>query len=181
MNLNLNTMKYALTSRILHWVMALLIIFLLGLGIYMSDFLSKESPNHLEVYNLHKSLGVVVLILVFLRIINRLLTRTPALPFAISALEKKLAKFGHFALYFLMFTTPFSGYLMSSFAGYPVKLFAIELPNFFEANYKIAEFFSEVHELSAFTLLGLIVIHILAVIRHRFFDKPGNDVLNRMM
>jgi cytochrome b561 len=173
-------MKYALTSRILHWVMAFLIIFLLGLGIYMSDFLSNESPNRLEIYNLHKSLGVLVLILVFLRIINRLLTRTPALPFAISALEKKLAKFGHFALYFLMITTPLSGYLMSSFAGYPVKLFAIELPNFFEANFKIAGFFSEAHELSAFSLLGLIVIHILAVIRHRFFDKPGNDVLNRM-
>jgi cytochrome b561 len=174
-------MKYALTSRILHWVMAVLIIFLLGLGIFMSDFLSKESPNRLDVYNLHKSLGVVVLILVFLRILNRLLTRTPALPFAISALEKKLAKFGHLALYFLMFLTPFSGYLMSSFAGYPVKLFAIELPNFFEANFEIAHFFAETHSLCAFSLLGLIVIHILAVIRHRFFDKPGNDVLNRMI
>jgi len=174
-------MKYALTSRILHWVMAVLIIFLLGLGIFMTDFLSKESTNRLDVYNLHKSLGVLVLILVFLRIINRLLTRTPALPFAISALEKKLAKFGHLALYFLMFLTPFSGYLMSSFAGYPVKFFAIELPNFFEANFEIAHFFAETHELSAFSLLGLIVIHILAVIRHRFFDKPGNDVLNRMI
>ena len=181
MNLNLNTMKYALTSRILHWVMALLIIFLLGLGIYMNDFLDKDSANRLDVYNLHKSLGVVVLILVFIRIINRLLTRTPALPFAISALEKKLAKFGHFALYFLMITTPLSGYLMSSFAGYPVKLFSIELPNFFAPNFEIAGFFSEAHEVSAFTLLGLIVIHILAVIRHRFFDKPGNDVLNRMI
>lgn len=174
-------MKYALTSRILHWVMALLIIFLLGLGIYMSDFLSDESPNRLEVYNLHKSLGVLVLILVFLRIINRLLTCTPALPFAISALEKKLAKFGHFVLYFLMITTPLSGYLMSSFAGYPVKFFTIEMPNFFEANFELAGFFAETHEISAFSLLGLIVIHILAVIRHRFFDKPGNDVLNRMI
>ena len=86
-------MKYALTSRILHWVMAILIIFLLGLGIFMSDFLSEESPNRMEVYNLHKSLGVLVLILLFLRVINRLLTHTPPLPFAISALEKKLAKF----------------------------------------------------------------------------------------
>ena len=128
-------MKYALTSRILHWVMAILIIFLLGLGIFMSDFLSEESPNRMEVYNLHKSLGVLVLILLFLRVINRLLTHTPPLPFAISALEKKLAKFGHLALYFLMFTTPFSGYLMSSFAGYPVKFFSFELPNFFQANF----------------------------------------------
>jgi hypothetical protein len=67
------------------------------------------------------------------------------------------------------------------FAGYPVKLFAIELPSLFEANYQIAEFFREAHELSAFSLLGFLVIHILAVIRHRFFDKPGNDVLNRMI
>jgi len=181
MNLNPKIMKYALTSRILHWVMAILIIFSLGLGIYMTDFIDNESSNRLEVYNLHKSLGMVVLILVFLRIINRLLTRTPPPPFAISALEKKLAKFGHFALYFLMVTTPLSGYLMSSFAGYPVKLFAIEIPSIFEANFQIAGFFTEAHELSAFSLLGFLVIHILAVIRHRFFDKPGNDVLNRMI
>jgi len=181
MNLNLKTTKYALTSRILHWVMSILIIFLLGLGIYMTDFIDNESSNRLEVYNLHKSLGMVVLILIFLRIINRLLTRTPPPPFAISALEKKLAKFGHFTLYFLMVTTPLSGYLMSSFAGYPVKLFAIEIPSIFEANFKFAGFFTEAHELSAFSLLGFLVIHILAVIRHRFFDKPGNDVLNRMI
>ena len=174
-------MKYALTSRILHWVMAILIIFLLGLGIFMSDFLSEESPNRMEVYNLHKSLGVLVLILLFLRVINRLLTHTPPLPFAISALEKKLAKFGHLALYFLMFTTPFSGYLMSSFAGYPVKFFSFELPNFFQANFQFAGFFAEAHEVSAYSLLTVIIIHILAVIRHRFFDKLGNDVLNRMI
>ena len=174
-------MKYALTSRILHWVMAILIIFLLGLGIFMSDFLSEESPNRMEVYNLHKSLGVLVLILLFLRVINRLLTQTPPLPFAISALEKKLAKFGHLALYFLMFTTPFSGYLMSSFAGYPVKFFSFELPNFFQANFQFAGFFAEAHEVSAYSLLTVIIIHILAVIRHRFFDKLGNDVLNRMI
>jgi cytochrome b561 len=181
MNLNPKNMKYALTSRILHWVMSILIIFLLGLGIYMTDFIDNESSNRLEVYNLHKSLGMVVLILIFLRIINRLLTRTPPPPFAISALEKKLAKFGHLTLYFLMVTTPLSGYLMSSFAGYPVKLFTIEIPSIFEANFQIAGFFTEAHELSAFSLLGFLVIHILAVIRHRFFDKPGNDVLNRMI
>jgi cytochrome b561 len=175
------TKKYSLTSRILHWSMAAVIIFLLGLGIFMTDFLSKEAPNRMEIYNLHKSLGVLILILISLRIVNRLIYKAPPLLESLPKIEKNLAHLAHLALYFLMILVPLSGYFMSNFFGYPVNFFGIEMPFLVEKNFITGKVFAEIHEVSAFTLLGLVALHILAVIKHRFFDKPENDVLKRMI
>lgn len=174
-------MKHPLPSRILHWLMAAIILTLLGLGIYMSEFLSKDAANRMEIYNLHKSLGIIALALIFLRIINRLINKAPALPQSISKLEITLAHLCHFALYFLMILTPLSGYLMSNSAGYPAVFFGYELPFLIEKNLELRKFFAETHELSAYSLLALITIHVSAVIKHRFFDKPENDILKRMI
>ncbi|NBX52792.1 MAG: cytochrome b [Proteobacteria bacterium] len=174
-------MKYALSSRLLHWIMAIIIFSTLALGIYMKEFLGDDSTNRYQIYDLHKSMGMVVLILLIVRIANRFIKTPPALPSSISPLEQKLAKFGHLILYVLMLTTPISGYLMSSFAGYPVKLFSLELPNLVGTNFTLAKICAEIHEISAYALLGIVLIHILAVIKHRFFDRPENDVLKRII
>lgn len=147
----------------------------------MDEFLSDDAENRYQIYDLHKSLGMVVLLMLILRVFNRILNKPPLLPQSISPLEQKLAKLGHYILYILMLTTPLSGYLMSSFAGYPVKLFSIEIPNLVGANYEMAKICSEAHELSAYSLLAMVAIHILAVIKHRFFDKPENNVLKRII
>lgn len=173
--------KYPLSSRILHWLMALLILGMLGIGIYMTDFLPKDSPNHLKIYELHKSFGVMVLILVFIRIFNRLITKVPPLPETISKIEKILAHLGHFALYALMILIPLSGYLMSNSFGFPVHFFGIEMPFLVEKNFEHGKIFAEAHEILAYTLIAVIVLHIAAVVKHRYFDKPENDVLKRMI
>lgn len=173
--------KYALSSRIIHWLMAAIIIPTLGVGIYMKEFLAKDSPSHLEIYSLHKSFGVIALIFIFIRIFNRLLNKAPQLPQSMSKLEKALAHLGHFGLYILMILVPLSGYLMSNSFGFPVRLFSIALPNIVGTNFELGKIFSEIHELGAYSLLGLVSIHLLAVIKHRFFDRPENDVLKRMI
>ena len=174
-------MKYSLSSRILHWLVAVLILAILTIGIYMTKIMPKDSENHLEIYSLHKSLGVIALILVIIRIINRFATKAPPLPLSIPKHERLLSHLGHFGLYVLMFCVPLSGYLMSNSFGFPVHLFSLEMPLLVERNLKLGRFFAEAHELSAYALLGLVVIHVLAVIKHRFFDKPENDVLKRML
>ena len=174
-------MKYALSSRILHWIMAILIFLTLAIGIYMKDFLAHDAENRYQIYDLHKSFGVLIFVILIIRITNRFIKKPPELPSTISPLQRNLAKIGHLLLYILMFTTPISGYLMSSFAGYPVKLFNIELPNLVSTNFKLAKIFSEMHEINAYALLALISIHIAAVLKHRFFDKPENDVLKRII
>jgi len=161
--------------------MAIIIFSTLALGIYMNEFLSNDSTNRYQIYDLHKSMGILVLILLIIRIANRFIKTPPALPSSIRPIEQKLARLGHLILYFLMLITPFSGYLMSSFAGYPVKLFSLELPNLVGTNFTLAKICAEIHEISAYALLGIIIIHVLAVIKHRFFDKPENDVLKRII
>ncbi len=174
-------MKYPISSRILHWLMAAIILFLLGLGIYMSEFLSKEAPNRLDIYNLHKSLGALVLGLVFIRIINRFIFKAPALPNSLPKFEKIAAHLAHLALYLLMIAVPLSGYLMSNLFGYPVHFFSVNLPNIVEANPDLGMKIHESHGIFAYILLGFIALHVAGVIKHKFFDKPENDVLKRMI
>ncbi len=174
-------MKYALSSRIIHWFMAVIILFLLGLGIYMTEFLPKDSPNHLQVYELHKSFGVVALIFIFIRIVNRFIKKAPALPDTMPKIEQILSHLGHLGLYVLMLVVPLSGFLMSNSFGFPVKFFGTELPVLIGTNFDQGKLFAEAHELGAYALLGLVVVHVAAVIKHRFFDKPENDVLKRMI
>ena len=161
--------------------MAILIIFLLALGIYMTEFLPSDSPNRLEIYNLHKSLGIIALIFIVIRIANRLFHKAPALPATMPKIEIILSNLGHFGLYVLMILTPLSGYLMSNAFGFPVNLFSIELPFLIARNFELGKIFSLAHELCAYGLLGLVALHILAVIKHRFFDRPEHDVLQRMI
>jgi cytochrome b561 len=173
-------LKYALSSRIIHWIGSILVLTILGIGIYMTDFLSKDSPNHLKIYELHKSLGIIALILIVIRVINRFFKKVPALPATMPKIEVVLSGLVHFGLYVLLFCVPLSGYLMSNSYGFPVHLFGIKMPLLIGTNYELGKLFAEAHELCAYALLGLVIIHILAVIKHRYFDKPENDILKRM-
>lgn len=173
-------MKYTLSSRIIHWIMAVIIISLIAVGIYMTEFLNSDSENRSLIYGLHKSFGVVILMLFIARIINRFINKPPALPDNFSKNEKIGANIGHIVLYILMLLVPLSGYLMSNSYGYPVKLFGLELPFLVTTNYDLGKVFSALHFYFGYAILAVIVIHITAVIKHRYFEKD-KDVLNRML
>ncbi len=175
------TEKYHITSRIIHWLMAVLIIGLLAIGIYMTEFLPHDATNRFQIYDLHKSFGVIVLILIFVRIVNRFLKPAPALPEGLPQIEKFASHAIHILLYILMFAVPLSGYLMSNSYGFPVHLFSITMPNLIGANPVLGKVFAEAHEILAYSLLGAIGLHFLGALKHRFFDKPENDVLKRML
>jgi cytochrome b561 len=161
--------------------MAAIILFLLGLGIYMVYFLSKEDPGRMGIYALHKSFGVMVLAFISVRIINRFINKAPALPDSLPKFDRLAAHFVHVALYLLMILVPISGYLMSNSFGYPVHFFGIELPFLVEKNYEIGSIFSKTHQISAYSMIALLTLHILGALKHRFFDKPENDVLKRII
>ncbi|MFT6258475.1 MAG: cytochrome b561 [Rickettsiales bacterium] len=173
--------KYHISLRIIHWAMALIIISLLALGFYMEDFLDKSSPNRAFIYGLHKSFGALVLFLIALRIIFRIVKSAPPLPDSIGKKSRKLAHFVHISLYLLMIFMPLSGYLMSNAFGYPVHMFGIEMPMLIETNVKIGNFFAEVHEVLGFTFAAVLCLHISGAVKHRFFEKPENNVLKRMI
>jgi cytochrome b561 len=173
-------MKYSYSARVFHWLMALVIIIAFALAFYMTS-LNKENENRLFFYSLHKSFGVLALIMISARIINRFLYKSPQLPAEIAPYIVKLAKITHFMLYLLMFITPVSGYLMSNYYGYNVKIFGMVLPNLVETNFDLAKNFSELHEIFAFSLLGLIIFHLLAVIKHHFIGANKFPIIKRML
>ena len=174
------TEKYHLSSRIIHWLMALLILGMLALGIYMANFLPSDAPNKFQIYDLHKSFGVMVLILIFIRIFNRFMRPAPALPQGLPAIEKFASHAVHIALYALMLIVPFSGYLMSNSYGFPVHFFTIQMPNLISAKPELGMYFVKIHKYAAYALIAAIGLHIAGALKHRFFDKPENDVLKRM-
>jgi cytochrome b561 len=87
----------------------------------------------------------------------------------------------HMLLYGLMIFMPLSGYLMSNFFGYPVHLFGLPLPMLVEKNMALGKFFASTHEILGFAFVAILGLHIAGAIKHRFFDKPENDVLGRIM
>jgi cytochrome b561 len=176
----MNYQKYHLSARIIHWAMALIIISLLTVGFFMTYVLNSEDSYRMTIYGLHKSFGVLVMFLVIIRIFIRLSRPAPRLPSSIGVITKKLSLFVHFLLYVLMIFMPLSGYLMSNFFGYPVGFFGFNLPMLVERNIEWAQFFSGTHKFLGLCFATILLLHIAATLRHRFFDIPENNILKRM-
>jgi cytochrome b561 len=170
-------------AKTLHWLIALIVFVLFPLGWVMGDFTGLQKA---QAYNLHKSLGATVLILMALRLAWRALYAAPALPSAMPAWEQTAAKIGHLALYALLIALPLTGWALIStserpslFFGQPFPLlpFLASLPAPEKKEYH--EVLEGAHELLANGMLAVIVAHILAALRHGFLLKDG--VLSRML
>lgn len=169
-------MKYTISMRLIHWFMAICLVGLVASGLYMAN-LDSSAPNKYALYPLHKSFGVLMLVMIVVRFSSMI----PALPKTIPVYEKIAAHIVHFGLYALMIALPVSGYLMSDFGGFPVKFFGIELFDFFATNKDIAKIFYAIHHYAPWAFMGFLFLHIVGAIRHRYFDKKENDILNRML
>jgi cytochrome b561 len=174
--------RYGLVSRFLHWVMAVLILGMIGIGAYMTD-LAREDPLRAQLYPMHKALGVTLLGLAMIRILWTLVSRPPIMPVALQRWEVVLAKSTVGLLYVLMLATPIAGYLMTNTGGKPISYFGLfELPAIMGKNHDLHEVLEEVHGFLGFTILALVGLHFVGALKHRFIDKdPDADVLKRML
>lgn len=178
-----NIRKYNLLARLLHWLMAIVIIGLVGVGVYMTG-LEREDPSRPGIYELHKAVGVLVLLAAILRLAwTRLLTRPPALPEAISGPHRILSRIGTYLFYLLMIAIPLAGIAMSQFYGKPVNVFDMyQLPMWLKENHDWGKIALEAHEYLAWTLVLLVIIHVAATIKHRRNYKGlEGDVIKRML
>ena len=187
--------QYTKTAIVFHWLIAIAIFAMFGLGWFMAD-IPKDQPKamsfdlfNLGVYtwnmatemtprtfyfNLHKSVGITILGLVAFRLFWRITHRPPALLDTLTTIEKKIATGGHHLLYLLMFALPITGLVMAinSKFEYGVKWFGISLMNGLD-NKAIRESFVDVHEVVGITMLVVIGIHVLGALKHKFIDKDG--------
>ena len=159
-----NPKAFPVSAKLLHWLSAVLIICMLFLGVSMIQSLAVWQNSAIK---LHQSFGVLVMILVCVRLINRLFIQAPDLPNDLSRLQCFAAKATQILLYALMIALPLSGWLMRNAAGLPVNFFGLfELPILVDAGIKTYSLYRELHGLIAWSLFGVIILHVSAALQH---------------
>lgn len=169
--------SYGIITKLFHWLMSLVIICLLIVGFTMASM--EPSEQKWQIYGLHKATGVTILALVCLRLIWRLINVVVQLPADLPSWQKIAARTTHYLLYVCMFLMPISGIMMSRFGGHDINIFNIFTIGALEKNTSIAGLFYKLHQITAFVLIGLICLHILAALFHHFVRK--DNVLTRMI
>lgn len=177
--------RYPTSLRVLHWVRAVLVIGMLWVGWHMTGLNDEVASKYELYYPWHKSFGVLAFLVVLAQIAVRL--NTPTLPQPLTTLarhEQVLSRLTQRAMYVLLVVVPLMGYSMSSTYTMSdgVFFFGVNLPELLAKNDDWFVVFQWLHKVLAYTLLGLIVLHILGALKHRFYDKDQhNDVLRRML
>ena len=178
MHLANTTNKYGIVARYLHWIIAILVVFILTLGIFMDDI---PAPYHSWWVSLHKSVGILILFLAIIRLGWRLFNKIPAPPKAASW-ELALARFSHGAFYFLLLATPVVGWAMSTIANHSPNIFwlaTVDFPALPPGGHELSHWLKHVHKYLAYIFIFLIVLHVLGALKNHFIAK--NKVLRRML
>lgn len=186
MSLKNDASRYGAVSKTLHWLMAAIIIVLIAVGLYMADLprdTEEQKQYAFQFFAMHKSFGVVALLLIVLRLIWVRISPPPALPSVFAATEQMVVKKLQAVLYLLMLLVPLSGYLMSNAGGFPINFFGLgELPAIVGNSKSLGGFAHEAHEILGNALLLIVVLHIAGAVKHRLKDRGGEgDILKRML
>lgn len=172
--------KYSLTLRLIHWLMAIMILGLIFTGWYMEG-IPSDAPNKYDLYGWHKSFGLTAFFLLILRVLVRLTSKKPAMSPKMAGWERALAKTGHLLLYVLMLAVPVSGMIMSDAGGYNLDFFFTKF-DWMATNKELAKTAGGIHSWLPYVLLGVVALHLLGVLKHKFIDKdPELDVLKKML
>ncbi len=164
--------RYTKPAILLHWLIALLVIVTFPLGIYMHEL--AFSPFKLQLVSYHKWIGVTIFLLTVLRLAWRVLHKPPPLPVTIPVWQQRAAHSLHHLLYLLLLAIPVSGWLMSSAKGVPVVYFGlVQLPDLVGKDKELGDMLQEIHEALNFAMLGLVIMHIAAAVKHQFIDKDS--------
>lgn len=178
----MKNLKYPASMRALHWLMAVLILGQIFVGWYMTPYKSTHFEDQLYVW--HKTFGLLIFLLIFVRLTNRLRHQVPELPASLPEVDRKLAHFVHSVFYYLIVMLPITGYTLSSTYEYSsgITFFGITVPEVFPKSKFVFESADWLHAILAYTLLAVIVLHFAGAIKHRYFDRNrDNDVLVRML
>ena len=171
--------RWGWIAQTFHWLMFALIVSAWW-AVDQHENFPKGSLERGEWMSLHKAFGLSVFMLVWLRLAWRLSGSVPA-PAIVSVWQHRAAQGVHWALYFMMIAMPFSGLLMSQYAGRAVSWFGIfTVPVFLEQNKELAGQIKDLHtDVLWPLLLTLLVLHVVAALWHQFIVKDG--LLKRML
>ena len=163
--------RFAVPQRILHWLMAICILSMLFIGVGM---VSTISAKYLTLVQIHKPLGIAILVLALIRLALRLYYGAPALPADLPAPMKLAAELSQYIFYALMIAMPLIGWGMLSAAEYPVVLFgSVHLPSILPVSPSLHTLLWHAHYYLAFAFFGLILMHVSAILFHKLVRNDG--------
>lgn len=163
-------------TRLLHWLMAAGIVFMLALGTYLED--SELSLSTLYLFGLHKSVGLTILSLAVVRLTWHAISPPPAPP-PLPRWQAIAARVVRWTFYVLLLAIPVSGWVGSDATGIPTLLFGVQLPSIAPASESLEEAAFEVHEILTKLLFVTLLLHVAAAIRHAAVLRDGT--LTRMI
>jgi cytochrome b561 len=172
-----NRHSYGTTAKFLHWLVAVLIIALCVVGHAMGGL--SAGPLRGSVYDVHKQLGVAVLLIATVRIVWRVVHGTPSLPVTMPLVERIVAKGAHLCLYALTLAMPLAGILMSQSSGRPVQLLGLPLPVLVDKDPVLKGLFETGHAALGWLIVIIVAGHVAAALRHHFILR--DELLLRML
>lgn len=168
---------YGTGARLFHWVIALMVVVQIPVGIAMTSepLVGVGGP----LFILHKGMGSVLLVLVVGRVLWRVTHPPPPFPDFMPRLEQRIAGSAHIVIYILLLVMAVSGYVRTIGDGFPIELLdALGIPPLIPLMPDVARIMLVVHQFAVIVLIGLVAVHISAVLRHQLIDR--NPVLARM-
>ncbi|MBB5329573.1 cytochrome b [Tunturiibacter gelidoferens] len=163
--------RFAVPQRILHWLMAICILSMLFIGVGM---VSTITTKYLTLVQIHKPLGIAILVLALIRLALRLYYGAPALPADLPTPMKLAAELSQYIFYALMIAMPLIGWAMLSAAEYPVVLFgSVHLPSILPVSPSLHTLLWHAHYYLAFAFFGLILMHVSAILFHKLVRNDG--------
>jgi cytochrome b561 len=158
-------------TRLLHWLMAAMVLTMLFIGVGM---VSTVSGRYHELIALHRPLGIAILVLVVVRLVNRLLNPGPPLPAHLNGLERFAAKASQVLLYGLMILMPLVGWGMLSAARYPIVLIgSVHLPPILPHDPMLYTTLRRTHTVLAYALFATFLAHFAGALMHALIYRDG--------
>ena len=171
-----STDGYGLVNKHFHWIMAVIIIFNFILALILDDF--PKGPMRSFLFSIHKSTGILVIILLIPRLLWRLVNTVPVSLGNVKTLNK-LSKYVHYFFYFILLVVVLSGWTYSSARSGPFEVFGLfTAPALIENNQVVASIAKEIHGISVYIFITVLGIHVLASLLHHYIFK--DKTLKRM-
>ena len=166
-------LRYDRVAAWLHWGIGLLLLAEIAFGFLLDEIAPRGTPARAGVINLHKSVGIVIGVLIIVRIAWRLGHAPPPWPATMSLRRQRAARLGHLLLYACMVVAPLAGYLGSNFSKHGVRFFGVALAPWGPDWPAAYSFLVGLHDASTYLLLALTIGHVAMALKHALIERDG--------
>lgn len=165
--------RYTRVAAALHWLIGSALLSQIAFGFLLDELAPRGTPARAGMINLHKSIGMVLGVLIVARIAWRLAHAPPAWPGSMSPTQQRTAALGHRALYACMAVMPLAGYVGSNFSKHGIRFFGTPLAPWGPDWPAAYSFFVGVHVATAFVFVALIAGHVAMALKHALIERDG--------